>query len=142
MSSRLALHAVVIAGGSGTRFWPLSRRAHPKQLLNLSGSDTLLHATFKRVEAVAPPAAWWMVVGESHADGCREVAPEVPAGHVLVEPMARNTAPAIALAAIHLERAAPDAIMAVLPADHHVGDAGAFCEALERAAVLAQQGAI
>src|SRR5689334_4691333 len=66
MTSSQALHAVVIAGGSGTRFWPLSRRAHPKQLLNLSGSDTLLHATFKRVEALAAPAAWWMVVGESH----------------------------------------------------------------------------
>src|SRR6478672_2664249 len=142
MSSRISLHAVVIAGGSGTRFWPLSRKAHPKQLLNLSGQDTLPHATFKRMEALVAPSHWWMVVGEAHAQGCRDVAPEVPPAHVLVEPVARNTAPAIALAAVHLAKEAPDSVMVVLPADHHVADAQAFCQAIERAATLASQGAI
>lgn len=144
MTQSHQLHAVVIAGGSGTRFWPLSRRAHPKQLLNLSGEDTLLHATFARVQARVPDARWWMVVGAHHADGCRKVAPEVRADHVLVEPVAKNTAPAIALGAVHLMHHAPsdDTVMAVLPADHHVADGHAFTEALERAAVLARQGAV
>jgi mannose-1-phosphate guanylyltransferase len=135
------LHAVVIAGGSGTRFWPLSRRSHPKQLLNLSGQDTLLHATFARVQSLVPAERWWMVVGESHAAGCREVAPEVPASQVLVEPKACNTAPAITLAALHLQHAAPaGSLMVVLPADHHVRNAAKFCQALRSAAVAAQAG--
>jgi mannose-1-phosphate guanylyltransferase len=142
MSPRPILHAVVIAGGSGTRFWPLSRHARPKQLLDLSGEGPLLRATFKRVESVSPPHAWWMVVGASHADGCRQAAPEVGAAQVLVEPMGRNTAPAIALAAIHLERSDPEAIMAVLPADHHVRDRQAFCAALTGAAQVAARGPI
>lgn len=144
MTQSHQLHAVVIAGGSGTRFWPLSRRAHPKQLLNLSGEDTLLHATFARVQARVPKERWWMVVGAHHADGCRDVAPEVKADHVLVEPVARNTAPAIALACVHLMHHAPgdETVIAVLPADHHVADGKTFTEALERAASLAVQGAI
>ncbi len=142
MGHELPMHAVVIAGGSGTRFWPLSRRHHPKQLLNLSGHDSLLHATFARVDALAPASRWWMVVGQAHADGCRAAAPEVPRDQVLVEPQARNTAPAVALAALQLQRQQPDSLMVVLPADHHVTDAAAFCDALQTAAVAAADGAI
>ena len=142
MQTSLSLHAVVVAGGSGTRFWPLSRKHHPKQLLNLSGEDTLLHATFTRVSSLADTTRWWMVVGQAHADGCRQVAPEVSPAHVLVEPVARNTAPAIGLAAIHLRRKDPQALMAVLPADHHVADPKAFCASLQTATELAAQGAI
>ena len=142
MQKTPSLHAVVVAGGSGTRFWPLSRKHHPKQLLNLSGEDTLLRATFTRVSSIADKARWWMVVGQAHADGCRKVAPEVPPAHVLVEPVARNTAPAIGLAAIHLRRSDPDALMVVLPADHHVSNPNAFCASLQTAAQLASQGAI
>ena len=142
MTDTHPLHAVVIAGGSGTRFWPLSRRHHPKQLLNLSGQDTLLHATFKRVESLVPASLWWMVVGEAHAQGCREVAPEVAPDRALVEPQARNTAPAIGLAAVHLQATAPGSMMVVLPADHHVQHPDAFCEALSKAAELAAVGPI
>ena len=138
----LPLHAVVIAGGSGTRFWPVSRRHHPKQLLNLSGEDSLLHATLTRVAPLVPPAKWWLVVGAAHADGCRQVAPEVPAAQILVEPVPRNTAAAIGLAAVHLRAADPQAVMAVLPADHHVAEPAAFCAALAQAVPLAQAGAI
>jgi mannose-1-phosphate guanylyltransferase len=135
-------HIVVIAGGSGTRFWPLSRRHKPKQLLALGGGDTLLAATFARVEAVAPPSRWWMVVGKGHAQGCRDAAPRVPAGQALVEPVARNTAPAIGLAAVHLAAADPDAVLVVLPADHHVADPVALCAAIETAVTAARAGAI
>ena len=142
MSPTDSLHAVVIAGGSGTRFWPLSRQAHPKQLLNLSGQDTLLHATFARVAPLVPAQRWWMVVGAHHAEGCRRAAPEVAQGQGLVEPQARNTAPAIALAALHLAHRDPEAIMAVLPADHHVADGAAFCAALQKAVEVAKTGRI
>jgi mannose-1-phosphate guanylyltransferase len=137
MNGLPSLHAVAIAGGSGTRFWPLSRHHHPKQLLNLSGQDTLLHATMARMQPMVPPERWWMVVGQAHADGCRQVVPEVPSGQVVVEPIGRNTAPAIALAALHVAHKDANAIMAVLPADHHVADTAAFREAVG----LAHQGA-
>jgi mannose-1-phosphate guanylyltransferase/mannose-6-phosphate isomerase len=143
MGEDIPIHPVVIAGGSGTRFWPLSRRHHPKQLLNLSGADSLLHATFARVASLAPQAHWWMVVGQAHAAGCREAAPEVVGPQVLVEPQARNTAPAVTLAALALQQAAPaGALMLVLPADHHVTDPEAFCAALKKAALVAADGAI
>ncbi len=137
-----SVHIVVIAGGSGTRFWPLSRRARPKQLLTLGGEEPLLAATFHRVVSLAPPERWWMVVGAPYADACRAVVPEVPAGQVLVEPMARNTAPAIGLAAVHLAKKDPDAVMVVLPSDHHVADTPAFVEAVNEAVAVAAQGPI
>jgi mannose-1-phosphate guanylyltransferase len=136
------VHIVVIAGGSGTRFWPLSRQRRPKQLLALGGGETLLAGTFTRVEAVAPPSRWWMVVGKGHAQGCREAAPRVPAAQVVVEPVARNTAPAIGLAAVHLAAVDPDAILVVLPADHHVAQPAALCAAIDTAVTAAQKGAI
>src|SRR5690606_36365089 len=104
------LHAVVIAGGSGTRFWPLSRRARPKQLLSLGSEETLLSATFHRVASLASPERWWMVVGERYADACHAAVPEVPANQMLVEPVGRNTAPAIGLAAMHLVAREPEAV--------------------------------
>ena len=130
-------HVVVIAGGSGTRFWPLSRRHRPKQLLALGGRETLLAATFERMRGVVPPERWWMVVGSAHADACRAAVPLVPASQVLVEPQARNTAPAIALAAHHIAARDPDAVLIVLPADHHVADPAGLCRALETAAAVA-----
>ena len=123
-----------MAGGAGTRFWPLSRRAHPKQLLNLGGRGTLLGGTLSRISSAIPEAAQWIVCGEQHRDGCLEAAPGMNPAQVLVEPLGRNTAPAMGLAAIHLMKRQPDAVMAVLPADHHVADPQGFCEALAAAA--------
>src|SRR5207247_563547 len=90
----------------------------------------------------APPARWWMVVGEAHAQACRSAVPEVPAPQTLEEPIGRNTAPAIGLAAIHLERRANDTVMVVLPADHHVGNPAALAAALVTAVELEEAGAI
>ncbi len=135
-------HVVVIAGGSGTRFWPLSRKARPKQLLPLLSSEALIASTFHRVAQLVPVQNWWMVVGAGYADACHAAVGEVPAAQVLVEPVGRNTAPAIGLAAVHLLAKDPDAVMVVLPADHYVRDTGAFNTALDKAAVLAARGPI
>ncbi|MBI5507734.1 MAG: mannose-1-phosphate guanylyltransferase [Deltaproteobacteria bacterium] len=137
-----AVHIVALGGGSGTRFWPVSRRSRPKQLLALDGKRTLLAATFERVESIAPVSSFWMVVGDEYAELCREAVPEIPAAQVLTEPQGRNTAPAIALAALHVKRKAEDAIMVVLPADHAVRDPKAFCAALKIAVKLAELGPI
>ncbi len=135
------IEIVVIAGGSGTRFWPLSRRRRPKQLLSLGGDQTLLQRTFERVTSLAGIERWWMVVGESHSEACADSMIGIQKKRVLVEPCGRNTAPAIGLAAAHLDKASPDSIMVVLPADHHVGEAERFCDGLIRAreALLAQE---
>lgn len=136
------LRAVVLAGGSGTRFWPLSRSHRPKQLLDLSGQGVLLWQTFDRIEPVIVSKQWWMVVGAAHAQGCAEAVPSVSSERVLVEPCARNTAAAIGLAALHLVKEDPDAIMVILPADHHVRDSSAFCAALTLAAQAAARSGI
>jgi len=136
------LHIVAIAGGSGTRFWPFSRQHRPKQLLALGGKESLLATTFARVAGLAPPERCWMVVGAAHAEACRAEVPQVAPQRLLVEPQGRNTAPAIALAAAHIMAEDADAVLAVLPADHHVKDGVALCEALARAADAAAQGAI
>jgi len=137
-----SLHAVVLAGGSGTRFWPLSRRSHPKQLLNLTSEGTLLAGTLKRVEAVIEPSQWWLVCGDAHLDGSKQAVPAMPVDQMLAEPCGRNTAPAIGLAAITLAHKDPDAMMVVLPADHHVADSDSFCNALKVAAAAAASGSI
>src|SRR5688500_16833391 len=136
------LNLVVIAGGSGTRFWPLSRRLRPKQLLALAGEETLLAATFGRLAGLVDAKHQWMVVGAAYADACRRAVPAVPAGQALAEPQGRNTAPAIGLAALHLLAKDPDAVMAVLPADHHVRDGAALAAALSTAYEVAQRGNI
>lgn len=102
----------------------------------------MLQSTFNRVAAVCSSDTSWMVVGAHHAQGCRDAAPAVPGTHTLVEPLAKNTAPAIGLAAIHVMHWDPSSIMAVLPADHHVSDEAAFCAALTSAQALAIEGSI
>ncbi len=102
----------------------------------------MLQSTFNRVGQLCPPEESWMVVGAHHSQGCRDAAPSVPHEQCLVEPLAKNTAPAIGLAAIHLMHWDPGSVMAVLPADHHVANPDAFCEALQEAQQLAQEGSI
>ena len=134
--ARPRIHAVVLAGGAGTRFWPLSREAHPKPLLRAGGDATLLQETLARAAAFADET--WMVCGEEHASTMRR-ASGLPASRVLVEPRMRNTAAAIALAAHRIARSAPDAVLAVLSADHRIPDARAFASAMRRAARAAAE---
>ncbi len=114
-------HAVILAGGRGTRFWPRSRTRQPKQLLNIVGRETMLEQTVARLSPLFPSSKLWIVTNNEQAAAVRRQSPKIPKAHILAEPVGRNTAAAIGLAAVHLLReAGPDALMAVLPADHFI----------------------
>ena len=136
------VYAVIMAGGSGTRFWPLSRAATPKQFLPLATTRPLITETMARLDGLVPPKRTVVVCGEKHAKGVRAALPKLPPRNVVVEPQARNTAPAIALATAHIAHVAPDAVVVVLPSDQHVANVGAFQTAVEEAARVARTGAI
>ncbi len=136
------LVCAVMAGGSGTRFWPLSRRARPKQLVALVSGETLLAETLARVAPICPPERALVITAARLVDDVRAAVPNVPAAHVIGEPAARNTAPCMALAAIVAAQLAPDAILALLPADHHVGQPERFVAALSIACAHADEGHI
>jgi len=136
----VSLHAVILAGGSGTRFWPLSRSNRPKQFLPLVTEKTLIAETFLRVEPLCPAERIWVVCGQEHAALVRAELPRLPDAHLIVEPAARNTAPAIGLASLRVGREDPDATLLVLPSDHHVKDPAGFRAGLELAARACQGG--
>lgn len=133
----MTLHAVILAGGSGTRFWPLSRAAKPKQFLALATDRALIEETFLRVEPLCAPSRSWVVCGPGHEAAVRAALPGV---HVIVEPVARNTAPAIGLAAVRVLREDPDATLLILPSDHFIARPALFREALSLAARVCQGG--
>lgn len=136
------LHPVVLSGGSGSRLWPLSRQNQPKQFLALIGDRSLFQETVLRASRLPGMQSPVTVCSEDHRFMVGEQLQEVGIdnGGILLEPMARNTAPAIALAALHLIRDDADATMLVMPADHLIEDEQAFRDAVVRAAALAQQG--
>jgi mannose-1-phosphate guanylyltransferase len=138
MSTRI--HPVIMAGGSGTRFWPLSRTRKPKQFLPLASERPLIVDTLERLPPLCRAKDAFVVCGKAHAPAVRKLVPSIPAAHVLVEPVARNTAPAIGLAALHVSALDPRGILAVLPSDHHIGDEAGFRHTLEAAAQLADEG--
>lgn len=128
------MQALILAGGSGTRFWPLSRKSRPKQLLALEGDRTLLRDTVERLHPLVPPEAVWVCTTRALAGAVHRELPEVPPAQVLVEPEGRNTAPAIGWSVRSLPEEARRGVVAVLPADHRVGDPAAFRDTLARAA--------
>jgi mannose-1-phosphate guanylyltransferase len=134
------VHAVIMAGGGGTRFWPHSRKHRPKQFLTLAGEKTLIRATLDRVTPLIPNERILIVTGASYVQQVRNQAPELSVHQILAEPTGRNTAPCIALAAHRLCKEDPDAIMVVLPADHIVGKESAFRDAVAYAIETAAQG--
>ncbi len=138
----MRLFPVIMAGGSGTRFWPLSRKARPKQFLPLVSDRPLIVETQARLAGLAALEDTLVVCGPTHAPEVRKLLKGLPRANVLVEPVARNTAPAIALAALHVARRDPGGILVVLPSDHHVADPEAFRRALSSAAKVAQGGAL
>lgn len=133
------LHAVIMAGGSGTRFWPESRTHRPKQLLPVTGGRAMLAETALRLDPLVPMERTWVVTNALQVQGVRRALPELPVSNVLVEPCARNTAPCVALAAAVLADQDPEAVMAVLPADHAVQPAADFRRALAAGAEAAQE---
>ena len=134
---------VILSGGSGTRLWPLSREAYPKQFLPLAGDDTMVQATWRRVEALADLAPI-VVANEEHrflvAEQLRQVGAPVPA--ILLEPVGRNTAPAIAAAALQAMAGGADPLLLVLPSDHVVRDVAGFQRAVREASSAAEAGAL
>jgi mannose-1-phosphate guanylyltransferase len=139
----MAIHAVIMAGGSGTRFWPLSRGARPKQLLALGPSEhSLLRCTVERIAPLIASERTWVVTTRRIADAVACDLPELPRGNVLAEPEGRNTAPCIGWAAVRASHADPDAVLVVLPADHHIADEPAFRAVLERAIAAASDGGL
>lgn len=127
------LHAVIMAGGSGTRFWPASRRDRPKQFLTLNGNRSLLQHATDRCESLITNRQLWIVTGARHAVETGRQLPELPSDQVLIEPCGRNTAPCIGLAAIRVLARDPDAVLLVTPADHVITPTAAFVEAVQRA---------
>lgn len=135
-----AAHAVILAGGRGTRFWPRSRTRTPKQLLNIVGNQTMLQQTVKRLLPVFRPSRMWVVTNAEQAAAVRRNLPRIGAARVLAEPVGRNTAAAIGLAAIHIAQKDPDAVMAVLPADHYIADAARYQAVVRAALTVAARG--
>ncbi len=109
-----------MAGGVGARFWPLSRRNRPKQLIDLTGEGTMLEQTMLRLDGLVGRDNVWIVTNADQAALIREIMPDFRQDRFIIEPLGRNTAPAIGLAAVHLHKQDPDAVMIVLPADHRI----------------------
>jgi mannose-1-phosphate guanylyltransferase len=128
---------LILAGGSGTRFWPLSRRARPKQLLALEGEESLLRSTVLRLAPLVPPEAIWVCATRDLEAQVRRELPEVPPEQVLLEPEGRNTAPAIGWSVRSMPAAARAGVVAVLPSDHRFGEPERFRAVLAEAARLA-----
>jgi mannose-1-phosphate guanylyltransferase len=127
------LHAVIMAGGAGTRFWPASRRDVPKQLLALAGTRTMIQSTVDRLEGLVNPEHILIVTNERLVDPIREQLPELPAECIVGEPCKRDTAPCVGFAAEWVAKNDPNAIMAVMPADHTIRPNAVFRAALQRA---------
>lgn len=132
------LHAVIMAGGSGTRFWPASRESRPKQFLCLGGDTPLLRQTFERLTPLVPAQCIWVVTTRSSAEMTRELLPELPLGNVLAEPVGRDTAACVGYAAQVLRHHDPEAVCVVLPADHVIGEEETFRATLAAGAAHVQ----
>jgi len=130
---------VIMAGGTGTRFWPESRAQRPKQLLKMVGEKTMIRATVDRLADLVPPDRVLIATTAPLAGAVADELSELPREAVLVEPCKRNTAPCIGLAALRVTRHDPEATMAVMPADHVIGPEEAFRDAIRFAAALVDQ---
>ncbi len=132
--------AVIMAGGTGTRLWPLSREKHPKQLLKLVGGKSMFQHSVERLEPLFPIERILVVTNAGYAPLLREQVPQLSEDQFILEPEGRGTAPAIGLAAVHLQKRDPGATMAVLTADHYIADTQTFRQALKAAETSAGKG--
>jgi mannose-1-phosphate guanylyltransferase len=133
-------YPVILAGGRGTRFWPLSRKRRAKQLLALDGKQTMIQQTVSRLLPLAPAKRFWIITNE---DSRREIARQIPRlnkPQIIAEPVGRNTAPAIGLAAFILLRSHPDAVIGMFPSDHVIGDEKRYRQVLEKGIDIAAAG--
>jgi mannose-1-phosphate guanylyltransferase len=140
MPKTIDFRPVILAGGSGTRFWPRSRRARAKQVLALDGERSMLQQTVERLKPIAGLDKTWVVTNEYLAHEIADQLPGLPAAQLVREPVARNTAPACGLAAFLIERQNPDAVLGVFPSDHVIGDEPRFLKALQKGIKVAAAG--
>ena len=137
MSVKFDLYAVIMAGGSGTRFWPLSRKRRPKQFLPIAADRTMIEETFRRVRPLVPNRRIFTIANAAQSRAIRRLLPAMPEGNALIEPRARNTAASLVLATAHIYRRNPEAVVAVLASDHRIGDEPLFLKKLGAAAEAA-----
>jgi len=133
-------YPVILAGWRGTRFWPLSRKRRAKQLLALNGKQTMIQQTVARLLPLAPVKRFWIITNE---DSRQEIARQIPRlsrNQIIAEPVGRNTAPAIGLAAFILLRSDPGAVIGMFPSDHVIGDGERYCQVLEEGIQIAAAG--
>jgi mannose-1-phosphate guanylyltransferase len=140
MPKPVDFRSVILAGGSGTRFWPRSRRAHAKQVLALDGERSMIQQTVERLKPLATLEKTWVITNEYLAHEIADQLPGMPAGQIVQEPVARNTAPACGLAAFLIEKQNPDAVLGVFPSDHVIGDEPRFLKALQKGIAVAAAG--
>ncbi len=133
------VYAVIMAGGIGSRFWPQSRENNPKQFLAIHDEDTLIRNTLSRLQCIVPDERVFVVTHRRYVDQTREQLPSVPLENIVAEPVGRNTAPCITMAALQLLARDPDAVMVALPADHVIRNVGQFHKALRTAIDKAQE---
>ena len=142
MSETENMHVVVMAGGIGTRLWPISRRHRPKQFQPLLSERTMLVDTYERVLPMTSPERVWIVTSAEFSEIVRKQLPDVPPGNILGEPIGRNSAPAVALATARIARTDPDAIVLATPADSYIGDVAAYHDYISVAVQAAEEGFI
>jgi mannose-1-phosphate guanylyltransferase len=141
VAKNLNFYPVILAGGRGTRFWPLSRKKRAKQLLALDGKQTMIQQTVARLLPLASAKKIWIITNEDLRAAIAKQLPKLPKAQVLAEPAGRNTAPAIGLAAFLLLRQDPDAVIGLFPSDHVIGDEQRYRETLQRGIEIAAAGA-
>lgn len=133
-------YAVILAGGGGTRFWPLSRQNAPKQLLNLSGNDVMINETITRLDGIIPRSHVHIVTGKSQAEPLKElIFDDIPKENILYEPVGRNTAPCLLYAAMSLQKRFGDGVMCILPSDHYIENVDEMKRVLDKSMSVAEE---
>ena len=140
MAKNSNFYPVILAGGRGTRFWPLSRKKHAKQLLALDGKQTMIQQTVARLLPLAPADRFWIVSNEDLRAAVAKQLPKLAEAQIIAEPVGRNTAPAIGLAAFLLLRENPEAVIGLFPSDHVIGDEDRYRQTLRRGIEIAAAG--
>ncbi len=140
VASKKNLYPVILAGGRGTRFWPLSRKKRAKQLLALDGKQTMIQQTVARLLPLAPAKRFWIITNDDLRPAILKQLPKLPKRQVLAEPVGRNTAPAIGLAAFLLLREDPEAVIGMFPSDHVIADEKRYRATIERGIEIAAAG--